>query len=390
MKKGLWMLLACGCLAFVSCDKETDVNVDNTPTPTESVTDGTNTDDKNSTNGDDKNSTSTDSTQTDIPEGAYWAPRGQVALGNYKGVEVPKVKVEVTEEEVQNEIDYLLYYASELAIVEDRNIIEDGDIVNISYSLTVNGEEIDSNEEYDLEIGSGEIIEIEELLIGRQSETSHELETELIDDINYSDYLGQKGVWNITINTIQQRVTPELTDSFVSDNTEYTTVEEYRQSVYDEIVQAKSSEAEQEQIRLCFDRIMDGCAFAGVDDRDIQSYIDEVEKYYANYASMYGMELEDFVAIFTGTSYEEFQENLKKEANFIVRQNLIIATIIAQENMVLTDEEFQEGAEAFAAQYGYDTVEEFLEEAGEEDVRMALLSDRAYRLVVDSMVIVEE
>lgn len=384
MKKKLVMMLLCGCLVLTGCgDGSEKENAD--ATPTAEAEDNAGGGLLNNASG---NNNSGDSTSSDTSNGAYWKPQGYVTLGKYLGVEVEKVDFEVTEEDIQEEIDYFLYYQSELVEITERNIAMGDDVVNIDYTLTVGGEEVGGDEGYDLEL-DGDDLEFADRLIGMHVGDTKEITMTIRDDYLYGDYVGQEGVYSVTINKIQEEVIPELTDELVAANTDYSTIEEYKQGIYEELYASKKDSAESEQIVNGFKKIMEESVFTGLSDADAQSYIDEMVSYYESYASMYGMDTETFIQLFTGSTYNEFLDLAKEQADYVVKQNLILAAVIAKENLELTDQEYTDGLSAYAADYGYDSPEEFEEYAGEAEVRDALLLDKAYDMIIDAMVINE-
>lgn len=379
MKKKLFVLMMAGCLAVTGCGNKDEASKgDTTPTPTEEAASPTT----------QAGGLINNSGNSTVSEGAYWAPQGTIVLGDYKGIEVPKVTFEVTDEEIQAEIDYFLYYQSELQEVTDRTDVQEGDIINIDYSLTVDGEEIDSNTGYDLELGTDDM-EIEAEMIGAEVGDQKVITRNIEDDYNYADYVGQEGIYTVVINSIQQEYTPELTDELVAANTDYSTVEEYRQGLYDELYASEEEAAANEQISNCFRVIIDQSEFTGLAEADAQSYVDEMISYYENYASMYGLDTETFISVFTGSTYDEFLASAKEQGDYVVKQNLILKKIIEKENLELTDEEYADGLADYATEYGYETTEEFEEYAGKDEVSEALLLDKAYNLVVDSMIVAE-
>ena len=411
MKKKMFAVLLCGCLMFTACgsEKETDttnsgnreagsllnnafgVNGSNTDHDSEDKKDPSENSEASQGNSDtsQENSGASENTgdSTDVTAGAYWAPQGTVVLGQYLGIEVDKVVVEVTEEEVQEEIEYFLEYQSELQEVTNRATIESGDTVNLDYALAIDGTEIETYDAYDVEIGSGEFPEIEEKLIGLSSGTTQEITALIVDEYNYPDYVGKEGVWTITINAIQQRVTPELSDELVAENTDYATVEEYKQGLYDELYASKEAAAADEQIVAVFEQIIANSTFSGLSDADIQSYADEMVSYYEEYAAMYGLDMESFITLFYGSTYEDFLQMAKEQGEYVVKQNLILEAVLEAEGVELTEQEYTEGLTQYAANYGYESPEEFEAAAGTEEVENVLLMDKVYDLIVDSIVV---
>ncbi len=401
MKKKLLVLLMCGCMVFTACgDKNETENEKETETEQEQKQEQEQEDTGKAGaeagglmnaisgivgNGEDSK---TDESSSGVDsEGAYWAPQGSVELGQYLGIEVDKIEVEVTDAEVQAEIDYFLEYQSEYREITDRTVIQAGDTVNLDYKLVVDGAEVDSYEDYNVEIGSGDFIEIESRLIGLTVGTEQELVTAIEDEYNYPDYVGKEGTWTLTLNAIQEKVTPDLTDELVAANTDYATVEEYREGTYNELYASKEDAAENKQISAIFDQIIENSVFTGLSDADVQSYVDALVSSYEEYATTYGLDMESFVSIFLGVSYDEFLEMAKEDGEYAVRQNLILKAVQEAEKTELTEQEYVDGLAAYAADYGYDSPEEFEQAAGEEEVRTSLLREKVLNLIIDSAVI---
>jgi trigger factor len=154
-----------------------------------------------------------------------------ITVADYKNIDIPADEVAATDEEVDEDINSTL---EDNQYVSDDSSLEaaEGDVVNIDYVGTVDGEEFDggSNEDYDLEIGSGTFIEgFEDQLIGAHPGDVVTVEVTFPDDYSTEELAGQDAVFTVTVNGI--KVTPELTDEFVAENIDIegvTTADEYR------------------------------------------------------------------------------------------------------------------------------------------------------------------
>ena len=126
---------------------------------------------------------------------------------------------EVTDEEVENLIDSQRESSKELQEITNRSVVQEGDVVNIDYVGRINGEEFDggSAEGYNLEIGSGSFIEgFESGLIDQRVGDTVTLELTFPEDYGDSTKAGVDAEFEVTINSIQQYVVPDLTDDFVA------------------------------------------------------------------------------------------------------------------------------------------------------------------------------
>lgn len=144
-----------------------------------------------------------------------------VTLGDYKGIEYTKTVAEVTEDDIQSKLDSFVDGLAETNEVTDR-AVEDGDIVNIDYVGTMDGEEFEGGSDtgYDLTIGSNSFIDgFETGLIGHNVGEEVSLDLQFPDPYpNNTDYSGKDVNFKVTINKISVKTTPELTDQLVKDN----------------------------------------------------------------------------------------------------------------------------------------------------------------------------
>ena len=303
-------------------------------------------------------------------------------LGNYKGVEIAEADVTVSDDEVQSEIDNLL--ASNPVYQKlDKTTVEDGDWVNIDFVGKKDGEAFDggSSDEggYDLQIGSGSFIDgFEDGLIGKQVGDSFELPLTFPETYTPNpDLAGQDVVFEVTVNAIEEQVDAEWNDEFVQANTDYRTVDEYVEATKASLQEQKDSDKAYYVMQAIVDDSEFDCA-----DSDVQSLVDTQKQQYEQYASYFGMSLDDFLSN-NGMTDEKLEEN----ARFQISCTLAIDAIGKAENMTVSDEEYQSGLEELANQYGAESGEAFEEQYGKEDVENSILYDKIMDYVVDQAVV---
>ena len=394
MKKKWLAVLLCGCLIFTGCgssdDGEETSGGDGNKGESGSLISGNK---NNSTNGQEDpgsatkapDSSETDKDGEDAQTGAYWHPQGSVVLGQYVGISVDKVVPEVKDEDVQSEIDYLLDQSSEPKVIEDRNVVESGDYVCVDYTLWVGGEQVDEITDEYLTVGNG-YYDFEESLVGAFIGESKTTECE-VQDYAHSEYVGQTGTYIVNIKSINELIVPELTDAFIAEKTDFDTVEAYRQDIYDTLMAEATEDAKSKERVSAFEKIMENSTFSGSSDADIQSYVDETIQFYEQYASMWGMDVESIVSLFYGTSYDEFLVLAKEDGEYAVKQYLILDAVIKDADIKLTDEEYTKALAEYAAENDFSTPEEVEETYYKEDLVEQFLRDKAYDMIVDSMIV---
>ena len=157
---------------------------------------------------------------------AVVALKPEVKLGEYKGVAIDNFSAEVTEEEVNAEIDRERDNSARMVSVEDRPV-QDGDMTELDFEGFVDGEAFEGGkgENYPLTIGSGAFIPgFEEQLIGAELNKEVEVNVTFPEDYNAEHLAGKDAVFKCTVKEIKVKELPELDDEFASEVSEYDTL----------------------------------------------------------------------------------------------------------------------------------------------------------------------
>ena len=170
------------------------------------------------------------------------------------------------------------------------------------------------------------------------------------------DLAGQDVVFDVTINAIEEQVDAEWNDAFVQKNTDYETVDEYVAATKESLQQQKDSD----KAYYVMEAIVNDSEFEYADS-DVQALVDTQKQQYEQYASYFGMSLDDFLSN-SGMTDEKLEEN----ARFQIGCTLAIDAIGKAENMTVSDEEYQSGLEELASQYGAESGEAFEEQYGKD------------------------
>lgn len=322
-----------------------------------------------------------------------------VTLGDYTdlNVEYTTTVTEVTDEEVQSTIETnLSSFAYESK--DKKYKAQEGDTVNIDYEGLKDGVAFEGGtaEEYDLELGSGTFIEgFEEGLVGAKKGEERALNLKFPDDYSSTDLAGQDVVFNVTVNTI--KITPsmdDLDDEFVAnkiktytnadgEEVEVTTFEQYKELVRADLEANYEDTVETDKKNALWDEVVANCEIKEYPEEDIQKIIDDMEDWYTEYASYYGYEDLDAFITANNSTREEFDENADKTAKEEVASRLVAEAIAEKEDLVLTDKEYDEGVTKYAKEYGYETEDEFIEEAGEESIRVELQREKVQNWLLE-------
>jgi trigger factor len=315
-----------------------------------------------------------------------------VTLGEYKGLTVTRTPLEVTDEEIDEEIRYDVELADALEVIEEGEV-QEGDIANIDFEGKKDGEAFDggTSEGYDLEIGSGSFIDgFEDGLIGVAVGETVDLDLTFPEYYGNEELAGQDVVFTVTVNSIQRM--PELTDELVSTITdgEYTDVASYRDSVGEELMAEKQENAEDEIQSELLTLIANTSTINDYPQELLDYGAQTMTNYYKQYAELYGMEFADFLETFFGMTEDDFAAEVDVAVKESVQQEMFLQAIAETEGLDISDAEYAEGCENYAEMYGYESGDAFAEAYSEKIIRLSLLQDKVFDLIRDNAIITEE
>lgn len=306
---------------------------------------------------------------------------GTVTLGQYKGVDLETAEPEVSDTDVTDYIDSIL--AANPDEVEVDRAAEDGDIVNIDYTGTMNGEEFDggSAQDYDLELGSGTFIDgFEDGLIGAKKGDQKTLNLKFPDTYANTDLAGKDVTFDVTVNAVKETKDAELTDEWVSEytNGSITTVDDFKTQIKEEL-QKQADQSEQNlEMTSILQTVMDNSE-AQISDEAIQ-YFTEVERQQLDASlSQYGMTEDDYLTTMS-ISQEDLDKQIEESAQNDAKRKLVIEAIAKAENLEkLTNADYK----ALEQFYGY-SKDMLVSMAGQEAVDTDTLNLKVLNFLIDN------
>ncbi len=323
-------------------------------------------------------------------EAEEYDPFDYVELGAYTGFEVDKVLTEVTDDDIEEEIEIEMEDNSTEVDVTDG--AEDEDYLNIDYQFTIDGENPDSIKIWGEEIeGGGETgreitvgyyelgEEMEEKLPGMKAGDERTETITLDGDTFGSEMDGVEAEITMSVNRVYRYELPELTDAYVQEYTEYDSVEEYRAGVKESLEASTEATNLYDAGELALGMAVEEAVFYGYPDSLYQSIYDEWADLYDYYADMFGMDREEMIE-------DEELEEIAEEETCI---QLVIDALVIQEDLALTEDEYEEYLEGSLEDYGVDTVEELYEYYSESEMRDEGQRSKVANFILENSTIVE-
>lgn len=315
-----------------------------------------------------------------------------VTLGEYIGLEIALEEPVVTDEDVDEYIEYVLQNNPAYLEITDR-AVEEGDTVDIDYvgKLDDVAFEGGTGSTSSLVIGSGGFIPgFEDGVIGMEIGDTKDVEATFPDPyLNNPDLAGKTAVFTVTLNGISVEQEAILTDEYVADFgiEGVTDVESYRTYLYEAMLEQLQSDYELEKSGLVLEAAFANAVFTGTPEIIVNRLNDVITSSVSAYAQMYGMSVADMVAMNYGGTAEEYEDTLYQQAEATAQQYVMMQAIALKEGMSVSDEEVEDELEQEAANYGYDVVEEYKSMVDVEAYREYLMTRKVLRFLADNAVV---
>lgn len=306
-----------------------------------------------------------------------------VTLGDYKGITLEKRIRQVTDEDVEESISSAL-----LAAVTDPDAtVVEGDTVDIAFVGKIDGEEFDggSSDSSTLVVGQGGYIEgFEDGLVGMKQDETKDLNLKFPDDYRATDLAGKDVVFTVTINAIMRP--QELTEAWVQENTDYSTIDEYRQAQRDQMEAANELSAENDLNSTVLQTVLDNSEISQIPQSYITMGEQMHEQIYSSYASLYGVTLDEFIEQYVGQdTYDQEQDAYARQ---VAELALVINAIAENEGWTTEDEDYITRLDNRVENSGL-SQEEYVEQNGQENIDLSINQDRVLDLVLNNATINE-
>lgn len=315
-----------------------------------------------------------------------------VTLGEYKGIEVTVKQFEVTDEVLDSLIQDDLKANATTKEVTDRPV-QNGDVVNIDFEGLKDGMAFDGGtaQGYDLEIGSGSFIPgFEEGLIGANKGDKLELNLTFPENYSNEDLAGQAVVFKVTINSISEYVVPELTDEYVAKNTDFDTVEEYKEAKRKSLQSYSDQYNEYLKSNSVMQKVIDNAKISSIPENLLDYYKYVYGNYYEQMIySNYQKSLADYLTE-SGKTQEEYEEELLPAAESLAKREMVDMAVAEAEGMTITEEEYQELLPDYLSMYGFDSEETLRKYETKKRTKEQMLITKVEDFLVDQAVIINQ
>jgi len=275
----------------------------------------------------------------------------EVELGEYKGVEVEKVEVKVTDEDVERELKAIQDKNARIVEVTDR-AVQNGDFLTIDYAGFVGEEQFEGGtaENQSLEIGSNTFIPgFEEQLVGKNVGDEVQVNVTFPEEYHSEDLKGKDAVFNVKIHEIKAKEMPEIDDEFAKDISEFDTLEELKADTRSNLEKRAADSSKVSNDNNVLTKIINNATIE-IPEVLINREIDYLARNYEQQfrqQGFVGKEYDDIISNFVN----QYKEGAKAQAEFNVKAELVLEAIIKKEDIQVSEEDMLKEVEEMAKSY---------------------------------------
>jgi len=314
------------------------------------------------------------------------AVKPEVTVKTYKGIKATKQDIEVKEEDIQKEIDKVLEQNARLIEVTDR-IVENGDEVTIDFEGFVDGEPFEGGKgtDYQLVIGSHLFIDtFEGQLIGSKIGDEVDVTVTFPEKYHQEALQGKPALFKVVVKAVKIKEFPAVDDEFAQDVSEFDTLAEYKADIEATIAERLEKEAKrkvQEEIMTTIIDTLD----VELPEPMIELEAENMTYEFAQRLQSQGLSIEQYMSM-TGQNMASLKDMMKKDAGTKIKSRLILEYVAKEENIVITEEVYQEELEKMASMYNME-LDQLMQNIGEDEadsIKQDMMNQKALDLIIDS------
>ena len=316
------------------------------------------------------------------------AVKPEIAVTNYKGIEVDAVKAEVTDGEVDAELDKEREKNARKITVEEGPV-QDGDEIKLDYAGTVDGVAFEGGtaEDAELKIGSHKFIDnFEEQLIGLNIGDEKDVNVTFPENYQAEELSGKAAVFKCKINAITRNELPEADDDFAKDVSEFDTIDEFKNDIRAKLLENKEKEIKAAKENAVIDKIIENTEME-IPEAMVEYQAQQMAEEFAQRLQYQGMSIEMYLK-YTKQTINDLVEQSKPQALKRIQYRLVLEGIVKAENITVSDEELEKEFDNMATQYNMekDKIKEMIVGKELDNMKMDLAVSKAIDIVRDAAV----
>jgi trigger factor len=308
----------------------------------------------------------------------------EVELGEYKGIEIEKIDVIITDEDVEKELDRIAEKNARIIPIEDRSITH-GDIVVIDFEGFVDGVAFEGGKgsDYSLTIGSGQFIPgFEDQLVGANIGDEIDVNVSFPEDYNSKELAGKAALFKVNVKDIKVKELPVIDDEFAKDVSEFETIAEYKEDLRKNLVESATHRAEYETKDKIINKVVDN-ASVDIPKVMVDNRIDNLVYDFSLRLKYQGIELDKYLEIM-GIDEKTFRDEFFESAEKEVKTQLVLKKISMVEDVDASEEEVNKELTRLSDTYKQ-SIEDFKKHLSPDDIEY-IRNDIIIKKTVDLLV----
>ena len=311
----------------------------------------------------------------------------EVTLGEYKGLEVEKAEVSVSDEEVEAEVQKLVERNSSVSTAD--RAAKEGDTVVIDFEGFDNGVPFEggAGANQNLKLGSGTFIPgFEEQLVGMSAGEEKDIDVTFPEDYGAAELAGKPVVFKVKVHEVKETVAPVIDDEFAKDVSETAdTVEDLKKELSEKLLKEKTENAESAFKNAAIDAAINNMT-AVIPDGMIDEQVENIMNQYSMSMQQSGFTLESYAQMM-GTTIEGLRESTRPNALAQIKYNVLLEKIAEVEGIEVTETDVEEEYQKMAEEYGME-IEKVKEYLPAEQLMTEKKLQKASDIITDSAVAV--
>lgn len=316
-------------------------------------------------------------------------PRPEVKLGDYKGLNVPKNEVNITDEDVEKQLKTFQDRQGKLVDAPEGAEVKDGDFTTLDFKGFVDGEAFDGGEgkDYPLQIGSNSFIPgFEDQLVGAKIGEERDVNVKFPEEYHAKELAGKDATFKCTIRSIKTKELPAIDDELAKKVSKFETLDELKADIRKNLEENAERTAENDQksaaIEMATNNITVDIPAVMIDNR-VTAMIQEM----AMRLEQQGMKLEQYLQ-YAGTDIAKLREQYRETAEKNVKTDLMLEEVAKAEDIKVEAKDLDEEVAAMAAAYGAtpQQVQKIIKEQGRiGDLAASVLRKKTAQFIIDNI-----
>ena len=307
----------------------------------------------------------------------------EAELGKYKGIEIKKIEYNVSDDDINHELEHMQEHNSRLISIDDR-AAKKGDTVTIDFEGFADGKAFEGGkaENYDIELGSNTFIPgFEDGVIGMKIDEEKDVNVKFPEEYFSKELAGKDATFKVKLHEIKKKELPKLDDEFAKDVSEFDTLDELKADIKSKLEKQNADrekyETEEAVVKaLCENTKVD------IPSGMIETEVDNMLKDFEQRLSYQGLKLDQYLKML-GKTEEEMRKEYEPQAIEGIKSRLAIEAVIKAEKIEATDKEIDKKIKEMAINYGKENDEEFLKNENVRNyIKQGIESEKAIDFLV--------